>query len=168
MVWAGRKVSTVVMVPPMHISRRTDYALRILLYLGLHSGQRVTLDEIAKSYDISYFHLVKIVKSLHSQGLVTPKRGKNGGLVLSKAPNEINIGFLVQEFEPHMHILECFDHERDRCPITPVCAGRDLFYQARKAFMDVLSRATLADALQNPDALLAMFEARKRSVEATG
>ncbi|MDX8408677.1 MAG: Rrf2 family transcriptional regulator [Mariprofundales bacterium] len=150
----------------MHISRRTDYALRILLYLGLHPGERITLDEIAKSYGISYFHLVKIVKSLNSQGMISPKRGKNGGLVLSKAPHEINIGFLVQAFEPHMNILECFDCQRDRCPITPVCAGRDLFYQARKAFMDVLSGATLADALQNPDALLALFAARKRSVEA--
>jgi len=147
---------------PMHISQRTDYALRILIYLGLHPDERIRLNDIALAYDISYYHLVKIVKMLHHRDIVDPKRGKNGGLMLNKDPSEINVGYIVEEFEPHMNILECFDCAHSHCPITPVCAGRDVFFQARKAFMDVLYTYTLADCLAKPEALLALFKSHLR------
>jgi len=143
----------------MQISQYTDYALRILIYLALQPDKRVRLHDIADAYGISYNHLVKIVGSLHDHHLVDPKRGRSGGLVLSKAPADINVGRVVREFESNMNLLECFDVATNTCPIAPVCSATGIFYEARKAFMAVLDRYTLADVVSsNGDGLRALLK----------
>ena len=37
----------------MQLTRHTDYALRVLMYLGLHPGELVTISEISAAYGIS-------------------------------------------------------------------------------------------------------------------
>jgi len=133
----------------MQISQYTDYALRILLYLALQPEKRVRLHDIADAYNISYNHLVKVVGALHHHDLVSPKRGRNGGLMLSKEPVDINIGYVVREFEKNMNLLECFDPATNRCPIAPVCPATGVFFEARKAFMAVLDRYSVADVVGN-------------------
>jgi len=131
----------------MQISRYTDYALRILIYLALQPEKRVRLHDIADAYGISYNHLVKVVGALHECHLVDPKRGRKGGLMLGKEPVDINVGYVVREFEANMNLLECFDAATNRCPIAPVCPATGVFFEARKAFMAVLDRYTVADVV---------------------
>jgi len=131
----------------MQISQYTDYALRILIYLSLQPEKRVKLHDIADAYSISYNHLVKIVGALHSHQLVVPKRGRNGGLMLNKEPEAINVGYVVREFETNMNLLECFDGATNTCPIAPLCPAVGVFFEARKAFMAVLDRYTIADVV---------------------
>ncbi|MDX8412747.1 MAG: Rrf2 family transcriptional regulator [Mariprofundales bacterium] len=133
----------------MQISQYTDYALRILIYLALQPEKRVRLHDIADAYGISYNHLVKVVGALHGRHLVDPKRGRKGGLMLSKEPIDINIGYVVREFEGNMDLLECFDAATNRCPIAPVCPATGAFFEARKAFMAVLDSYTVADVIEN-------------------
>ena len=40
------------------------YALRVLVYLGTHSGRLVTTQEISSSYGISRNHLVRVIQTL--------------------------------------------------------------------------------------------------------
>jgi len=131
----------------MQISQYTDYALRILIYLALQPEKRTRLRDIADAYSISYNHLVKVVGALHAHGLVDPKRGRSGGLVLKKDPVDINVGYVVREFESNMNLLECFDQAKNTCPIAPVCPATGVFYEARRAFMAVLDGYTIADVV---------------------
>ncbi|MGH8033806.1 MAG: Rrf2 family transcriptional regulator [Lysobacterales bacterium] len=54
----------------MKLTRFTDYALRVLIYLGLREEGRVTIREISESYDISRNHLMKVVSNLTRLGRV--------------------------------------------------------------------------------------------------
>ena len=45
----------------MHITRYTDYSLRVLIYLAVQGDRLATIQEIADSYDISKNHLMKVV-----------------------------------------------------------------------------------------------------------
>ena len=36
----------------MRLTTHTDYALRVLIFLGLHPAQRVTIQEVAQHYGI--------------------------------------------------------------------------------------------------------------------
>ncbi len=133
----------------MQLTLYTDYALRVLLYLGLKSGERGTITEISRSYGISRNHLVKVVHQLGLLGYLDNLRGRAGGLALAMPPEKINIGEVVRKTEPNFKLVECFDMRTNTCPIAPVCALKGALYEAQKQFLDVLDRYTLADVLGN-------------------
>ncbi|HEY7775532.1 MAG TPA: Rrf2 family transcriptional regulator, partial [Kineobactrum sp.] len=60
----------------MRLTQYTDYAMRVLIYLGASSGQRHTISEIARAYGISHNHLTKVVQHLNRHGFVEATRGK--------------------------------------------------------------------------------------------
>lgn len=131
----------------MQLTLYTDYSLRVLLYLATHQGQRSTISDIADAYQISRNHLVKVVHQLSRNGWIVTTRGKSGGIQLAFPPERINIGAVVRQTEPHMNLLECFDKANNQCAISPSCQLKQVLYQARKAFNDVLDNSTLADVL---------------------
>ena len=130
----------------MHLTRYTDYALRVLLYLAIKGETRSTINEIAESYDISRNHLMKVVQDLSHRGYVTTIRGKNGGLLINRAPEDISLGRLIRDTESELGLVECL-REHNQCPITAACRARSILNEALTAFMAVLDRYTLADLL---------------------
>lgn len=138
----------------MHITRYTDYSLRVLIYLAVNKDKLSTINEIAASYDISKNHLMKIVQQLNVQGYVLATRGRNGGIKLNLKPSEINIGSLVREVEDKKKLVECFD-DNNQCVITPSCQLKSIFAEAQEGFFKVLDGYTLDDLLDknNPKKL---------------
>lgn len=132
----------------MHITRYTDYSLRVLIYLAARRDRLATIQEISDSYEISKNHLMKVVHQLNKKGYIETIRGKNGGMRLHMAPEDINIGILVRETEQDLNIVECLS-SRNACKITPVCGLKSMFGEALKAFLEVLDQYTLADIIQN-------------------
>ncbi len=130
----------------MHLTRFTDYSLRVLLYLAVKGEQRSTITEIAERFDISRNHLMKVVQELSHHGYITAIRGKNGGLLLQRDPASISLGALVRTTERDLELVECFG-ERNECVITPACQLKHILAEALEAFMAVLDRYTLADLL---------------------
>ena len=130
----------------MHITRYTDYSLRVLIYLALQQERLVTIQQIADSYDISKNHLMKVVHQLTLKGYIESVRGKNGRLRLHGRPEDINIGVLVRETEQDMNLVECFSSD-NQCCITPVCGLKNILAEALRAFLNTLDQYTLADIL---------------------
>ncbi|MGQ4880672.1 Rrf2 family transcriptional regulator [Billgrantia sp. LNSP4103-1] len=130
----------------MHLTRYTDYALRVLIYLAVKGEERSTIHEIAESFGVSRNHLMKVVQDLSHRGYITTIRGKNGGLLLNRAPEEISLGGLVRDTEHELGLVECFRDNND-CVITPACRLKPIFNEALGAFLAVLDRYTLADML---------------------
>lgn len=128
----------------MHITRYTDYSLRVLMYIALKGEELSTIGEIAESYDISKNHLMKVVQELNAKGYLIAVRGKNGGLRLNGRAEEINIGSLVRDTEQDFALVECFTNAQ-ACTITPACHLKKVFAEALEAFCKVLDQYTLAD-----------------------
>lgn len=132
----------------MRLTRYTDYALRVLTYLGLKDpAELITIKEIASRYGISENHLMKVVNRLAQNGLIETVRGRHGGMRLSSAPSDINIGRVVRSCEDDMRLVECFDEAANTCPIAPVCVLPSVLDEALGAFFGVLDRYTLEDLL---------------------
>lgn len=130
----------------MHITRYTDYSLRVLIYLAVRDEGLATIQEIADSYGVSKNHLMKVVHQLNLKGYIESLRGKNGGLRLHRKPEDINIGVLIRETEPDLALVECFSAD-NKCCITPVCGLKHVLADALNAFLGTLDQYTLADLL---------------------
>jgi len=132
----------------MQITRFTDYSLRVLMLLGLYPNRLVTIEEIAQRHGISHEHLRKIVHRLAVLGYIESVRGRHGGLRLALAPEDINLGEVVRDFETDMKIVECFATDAGECPIESCCRIQPIFQEALGAFLDVLDSHTLSDILR--------------------
>ncbi|MGM0782645.1 MAG: Rrf2 family transcriptional regulator [Pseudomonadota bacterium] len=130
----------------MRLTRFTDYSLRVLIYLAVKGDERSTITEIADTFEISRNHLMKVVQELSHKGYITAIRGKNGGLLLDRAPEDISLGTLVRDMEHELSLVECFRDHND-CIITPACRLKPILNEALAAFLEVLDRYTLADML---------------------
>ena len=121
----------------MHITRYTDYSIRVLIYLAVQGDRLTTIQEIADSYEISKNHLMKVVHQLNKKGYIETIRGKKGGMRLHMAPADINMGILLRETEQDLSIVECFS-SKNACRITPVCGLKSIFAEALGAFLATL------------------------------
>lgn len=132
----------------MQLTRHTDFALRVLMYLGIQHNRQVSVAEIAEFYSISRNHLVKVVQGLTEHGFVTTNRGKNGGMQLAVDANKISIGNVVRNMENHFEIVECFDSKANKCKIENACKLKGLLQQAIDNFLLELDGYTLADVIK--------------------
>lgn len=130
----------------MQLSRFTDYSLRVLFYVAMNPDRLATLGEIAQFYDISLEHLRKVVHALGKSGHLDTYRGKKGGIRLSMAPEQINLGTLIAQTEGTSPLVDC---HRAPCRLADNCTLQSVLEQAQQAFFESLSQYTLADLLTN-------------------
>ena len=126
----------------MRLTRYTDYAMRVLLYLGARPDRLCSIAEIASAYQISQNHLMKVVNDLGRAGYVASVRGRAGGVRLARDPSGINIGAVVRHTEEGFDLVDCGD-----CVIAPACGLTGALREALAAFLAVLDGYTLAALL---------------------
>ena len=137
----------------MRLTTFTDYALRVLIYLGARTNRRAAVGEIADAYGISRNHLMKVILFLSAEGYVTTVRGKGGGVELKLEPRRIRVGDVVRKAEADSVLVECFSKHDSQCRIERSCVLRSAFYKATQAFYAVLDTYTLADLVANRKSL---------------
>lgn len=132
----------------MHLTTYSDYAMRVLMYLGLQQDKLVTIAQVAERYRISENHLTKVVHFLGQQGYIETVRGKGGGLRLKQAPAAINLGQVLRLTEGDEGLLPCVNDASDCC-IVPACRLISILRESQAALYQVLGKYTLADLLHN-------------------
>jgi Rrf2 family nitric oxide-sensitive transcriptional repressor len=137
----------------MRLTRYTDYAMRVLMYLGVQPGKVCSIAEIALAYGISHNHLTKVAHDLGRAGYVEGVRGRTGGIRLARAAERINVGAVVRQTEHGFDLADC-----GSCIIAPACGLTGVLDEALAAFLAVLDRYTLADLLAKQSRLMRLFE----------
>lgn len=150
----------------MHLTVHTDFALRVLIQVGINDGKLTTISDVSRSFGISKNHLMKIVHDLGQKGYLDTIRGRNGGMRLMQAPAEINIGRVVRDIEGDFAVLGCLDRD-GYCRIERVCILRGAVRDATAAFLAVLDDYTLADLIRPHKALASLLLAGRRPARTT-
>lgn len=85
----------------MKLSVKVDYACRVLAQLARHHGEGrlAHIEELAKIEAVPANYLVQILSELRNGGLITSRRGKQGGYVLSRPPEKITLYDIVKLIE---------------------------------------------------------------------
>lgn len=138
----------------MRLTRYTDYAMRVLLYLGARPERLCAISEISGAYRISQNHLMKVVHDLGRAGYVSSVRGRMGGIRLARDPADIRIGDVVRHAEEGFELIDC-----GNCAIQPACGLNSVVHEALAAFLAVFDRYTLEDLLGRRSELIDLLQA---------
>jgi Rrf2 family protein len=135
----------------VHISKKTDYALRALFTLVEHyNGTPIPIRELARRNDIPKRFLEQIMLALKAQGWVGSIAGMRGGYVLAKNPSKITMGEVVRHFDGILAPINCVSVSGyQRCSQEPVCRFRRVFFDARNYVTNLMDRSTLAEVAKN-------------------
>lgn len=136
----------------MRLTRYTDYAMRVLLYLGAKPDRVCSITEISRAYGISQNHLMKVANDLGRAGYVASTRGRLGGIYLARPAAGINVGAVVRHTEDGFNLVDC-----GSCVIAPACGLTVALREALAAFMAVLDGYTLADLLARGSDISMLF-----------
>lgn len=129
----------------MQLNRRTDYALRTLLFLAMSSEERLsTIDEISAAFHIKRDHLIKIVNKLSKLQYVTTQRGKGGGIKINPKTLESSIYEIITHFESTLQVIDC---DQPACPIKGICRLNAILNEATLNFNEVLRKYKIKNIL---------------------
>lgn len=84
----------------MRLSKKTEYALRALIYAAGHpEGTTFQIKELAERNGIPKKFLELILLELKNSGIVQSKRGVAGGYLLTRRPEEIRSSEIIEAIE---------------------------------------------------------------------
>ena len=146
----------------MRLTTFTDYSLRVLIFVASAPEGRATIAEVARAFEISEHHLVKVVHLLGREGFLVNTRGRGGGLKLAQPARAINVGKVVRAAENGDLPAECFDRETNTCAITRVCRLKGVLGRALDAFYEVLDGCNLEDLVANRTQLASVLHLHPR------
>lgn len=131
----------------MQLTKHTDYAFRVLIYLAGMQEERTTIQAITEAFDVSKTHLMKIVSELVNKGWIASTRGKNGGICLGVEASELSLRDVLIHMEKTLEPINC---DSPSCHIKGVCRLKPLLMQAQNEYLKYLAQYSLADLI-NPE-----------------
>ncbi|CUH49294.1 RrF2 family transcriptional regulator [Ruegeria atlantica] len=142
----------------MRITKRTNIAVRLLMYCAAHQDRLVTKSEIAEVCNISKNHLAQVINQLSQLDYLSTQRGRNGGMVLARSAEQIRIGSVFRDVEGDLPLAECFADADNTCPLTDACRLRMALQDAAEVFYASLDEITLDALICDNDPLLQILQ----------
>lgn len=133
----------------MEISRKTDYALRMLATLVRNPGSVVSVRAAAAENNVPYSFARSIQHDLALAGLVESTRGAAGGMRLAVDPKETSLLTLVEAVQGPVYIATC-DYAGEGgapCPFMAECHFNPVWCNAELMLRDYFNSVTLHDVV---------------------
>lgn len=128
------------------ISTKSQYGLRAMVYLAKCRKEVCPLKFISKEEGISFDYLEKIISKLEKAGLVSAKKGAQGGYFLIKKPSKIRISEILNSLEDNKGLVKCTS--KGKCPMSSKCLAKSFWFKIQKTLDSALSSITLADLIK--------------------
>lgn len=113
------------------------------MFCASNEGRLVTKSEIAERCNASENHLAQVINQLGQLGYLHTQRGRNGGIQLGRAMDQIQIGDVFRQLESNVPIAECFADVDNTCPLVEACRLKLAIAGAAEAFYNHLDGITL-------------------------
>lgn len=132
----------------MKISTRGRYAIRVMLDLAEHNQEGyIPLMDIARRQEISEKYLEAIVSSFSKNGFVRALRGKGGGYMLARSPEEYTVGSILKLAEGSLAPVACLEDMPNKCPRAAECKTLKMWEGLHKLIDNYFDGITLQDLL---------------------
>jgi Rrf2 family protein len=130
----------------VHISARSDYAVRAMLAIAAVAPALVTAPELAARHRIPLGFLHGILAELRRAGLVHSQRGLAGGYTLAREAGEITVGDVLRATTGTLTTVRGLPPDQGEYP-GPARPLREVWIATEEAIRDVVDRVSLADVL---------------------
>jgi Rrf2 family protein len=136
----------------MRLSKKTEYALRALIYAArFPEGTSFQIRDLAEKNGIPKKFLELILLELKNAGMLSSRRGVGGGYLLARRPDSIRSSEIIEVFEGPMGA-------RDRRKVSgrgekdaSSPAVSRLVEEASAAAAAIFSRSTVADLVREEE-----------------
>ena len=137
------------------LTKKAKYGLKAMLHLAeIDFGSSVFVASIAQANDIPKKFLDTILGELKGAGLLSSKKGRNGGYALAERPGDIKIGTIIRILDGALAPIPCASRTGYKpcsdCATVETCRIRTIMLDVREAIAGVLDHMTLAEARDNP------------------
>jgi Rrf2 family nitric oxide-sensitive transcriptional repressor len=130
-------------------SLTAEYALRAMACLALMPDQLVPTPNLASQTKVPPNYLAKVLQLLAASHLIIGRRGVGGGYRIAKPAGEISLLEVIRAVTQVERIRSCplglTSHGTNLCPLHRKVD------EAAAAVIDLYSKTTLADLLNDPD-----------------
>jgi len=131
----------------MEISRKTDYAIRLVAALMLNKGKPLSVRKAATMQDVPYSFARGIQHELVNCGVINTTRGSQGGMVLAIDPDEYTLTELIETLQGPIRLAVCLSEE-GWCPRDGNCAFHQVWEGGSNILRDYLSSITMKDIIE--------------------
>ena len=134
----------------MRLSTKGEYASRAMLELSRrYRDGAIHSREISKAQEIPPHFLQQILLLLKRAGYLKSRKGRMGGYILAKPPDEINVAEVIRVLEGPLAPIDCVSvMAHEPCPMEGTCGLRWLWKDVRDAVAEILEKTTFADLVQ--------------------
>lgn len=136
------------------LSQKARYAMHALLVLAEHGAKEpMMIADIADEARVPRKFLEQILLELKKRGVVKSLRGRTGGYLLGRSPQDITFAEIIRVTDGPLALSPCVSataYQRcDDCKDEKTCAIRKVLLAARDATAAILEKRTLASALRS-------------------
>jgi Rrf2 family protein len=130
----------------MQISRKSDYALRAMVYIAAWETDKVcSINEIAQAEQVPREYLAKILKELSLQGFLHSYKGIHGGYRLAKTREKITFLHIIEAMQGKIAVNDCIRHATpEGCSRKEGCAMHSFWKAEQQRVTDSLGGVSLS------------------------
>ena len=128
------------------IRRDTDYALRMASHLAkaYPTGKPLSARVLARDNAVSYAIACKLLQKLSAADVVVSTMGPQGGFVLSRRPEAITFGQVIEAIQGPVNVIRCLAGDF-RCPLKGGCPVHQKLGDMQHVIDGFLADVTLAE-----------------------
>lgn len=132
----------------MKLSTKGRYGVKAMVDLAIHyCNEPESIKSISERQNVSEYYLEQLFSQLRKAKLINSIRGSQGGYVLSRPPEQINIREVMEVLEGPIDISDCIEGEV--CDNADCCATRLLWARIKESINSVMETTTLKDMVED-------------------
>ena len=128
----------------MKLSKTSEYALRILIYMAQAPDQLYTAKQLVKELKVSDKYLRRLMTDLSKSGFIRSIQGRDGGYTFIKSPDDIMLYDIIDSVEGMDKLNGCL-LGFEKCSSTNPCAMHYLWVDVRTDLNKVFRETRLSD-----------------------
>lgn len=124
-------------------------AIRAMIYIAKNNKDNfVSISEIAKELNLSFYFLSKILQKLVKGELLKSYRGPNGGVKLAKSVEDIRLIDIIEIIDGTKFFSECI-LGLEKCSDDKPCPIHYMWVDKREEIQKMFENTTLKDIVED-------------------